>query len=177
MGNSRRQAIEEAFKTNKEIIIWIEPEKYTFIKEIKKCVESIINHEADMVIPKRKSLATYPLAQQYVEPFANLMWKDVTGLDLDIWSGFKVFKRTLSKYFLDYNGEYGDKWESIVIPVIDAIANGERVVGVEIDYVHPIEQTKSEEGNFDFHRKRIEQLNNFLKIEEHWKKCMDNKKK
>jgi len=79
--------------------------------------------------------------------------------------------RALSNYFLEYNREYGDKWDSIYIPVMDIMHGGHRVRGVEINYNHPKEQTEIEENNIIFHRKRLEQLINLLNsLEAHWKK-------
>ncbi|MFH1637021.1 MAG: hypothetical protein ABIB71_01185, partial [Candidatus Woesearchaeota archaeon] len=162
MGKGRRQVLKLAYETGKEIIAWIEPEKDSVIPELFKAVLPIVEGSADLVIPKRRSLETYPLLQQYAENMGNLFWKDLTGHDLDMWIGVRVFKRELVNYFLDYKGEYGDEWDSIFIPVMDAIVDGKTVKGVEINYVHPKEQTEIEEHDLQFHRKRLEQLNNFI---------------
>lgn len=157
-GNSRREAIWYASNLGKDVIVWMEPEKAPYIPEIAKTVRPIVNGSADMVVPKRKSLKSYPSMQQSLERAGNLLWEKLTGLDLDVCFGPKAWRRELSSYFLDYGGEYGDAWGIIFIPVMDAISDGKRVISVEVDYTHPPEQTKVEEDDLEFHLKRIEQL-------------------
>jgi glycosyltransferase involved in cell wall biosynthesis len=171
MGPGRRQAIREAYGLERNVIVWTEPEKEGYIPEIAKTVKPIIEGNADMVIPKRKSLESYPLTQQHTETFINLYWKDMTGTDLDIIFGPRTWKRDMSHYFLDYDGEYGDRWDSIFIPVVNAVFDGKRVVGVEVDYTHPKKQTEIEEHDLGFHRKRIDQINNITGLSNfHWNK-------
>ncbi|MBL7100450.1 MAG: hypothetical protein ISS23_00680 [Nanoarchaeota archaeon] len=171
MGTGRRQVIKEAYNTNREIIAWTEPEKEDYIPEIIKTAVPIIEDIADLVVPKRKSLKSYPLEQQYAEKLGNLFWKELTGYDLDMWSGPRTWKREFSNYFLDYMGEYGDKWDSIFIPVIDVILDGKKVLSVEVNYTHPKEQAELEEHDLIFFMKRIEQLTELTKaLETHWKK-------
>lgn len=171
MGSGRRQAIKEALDTNKEVIAWTEPEKESYIPEIVKTAKPVIEGYADLVVPKRKSLKSYPTAQQYAEPLGNSFWKRLTGYDLDMWFGPRTWKKELSHYFLDYNGEYGDKWDSIFVPVMDAIFDGKKIISVEVKYTHPKKQTEIEEHDLNFYTKRIEQLSNLLNsLETHWKK-------
>jgi len=175
LGNSRTQAFKEAYETGKEIIIWTEPEKESFITEIEKVILPLLENKADIIIPRRKSLSTYPLAQQYIESFGNAFWKELTSIDLDIWGGMRAFKRELCRYFLDYKGEYGNKWEILLVPIMNMIIDKKRIASIEIDYIHPREQTRVEEHNLEFYKKRVEQLNNLtIPLEEYWKEL--NKK-
>ena len=171
MGASRREAFREAYDRGAEIIIWMEPEKHDYIRNIEKSIKPIIENKAEMVIPKRKSFNSYPKAQQYIEPFANLFWKELTKADLDVWFGVRIFKRELAHYFLEYRGEYGDKWDSLFIPIINALADGIIIKSVEINYRHDSIQTKSEEHSLEFYKKRIEQLNLLMiTCENHWRR-------
>jgi len=171
IGPCRRQAIRGALDTKREVIAWTEPEKESYISEIYKTAKPIIEDYADMVVPRRKSLKSYPTAQQYAEPFGNSFWKALTGHDLDMWFGPRTWRKEISDYFLGYNGEYGDKWDSIFIPVMDAIFDEKNVISVEVKYTHPKKQTEIEEHNLRFYTKRIEQLDNLLNsLETHWKK-------
>lgn len=104
-------------------------------------------------------MESYPLVQQYIEPLGNAFWKEVTGTDLDMWIGPRTWKKELSDYFINYDGKYGDKWDSIFIPVMNIIADGYKVKGVEIDYVHPKIQTEIEEKLKDFNSRRVDQYN------------------
>lgn len=171
MGKSRRQAIKAAHDSGRDVIVWSEPEKECYVAEISKTVEPIVNGSSDLVVPKRRSLDSYPTAQQFAEPFGNAFWKALTGTDLDVWFGPRTWRRELSGLFLDYNGEYGDKWDSIFIPVLDVLNRGDRIASVEVDYTHPKIQRDREESDLVFYRKRVEQLQNLMEaLENHWKK-------
>ena len=153
------------------IVGWMEPEKEGYVSQIEKTVVPILNNEADLVVPKRKSLKSYPISQQYAEHFGNTIWKELTGVALDMWSGPRTWKRELSSYFLDYKGEYGDLWDSIFIPVMNVIYDGKGVLSVDINYTHPKEQTELEEGDSEFSIKRLNQLNNLIPaLKTHWAK-------
>lgn len=158
IGPPRRQAIEIANRIGREVDSWIEPEKYTYILEHHKTVEPIILGYADMVVPERKSMKSYPKFQRYSEWLANKYFYTLTGKKLDVMIGPRTWRRELSRYFLEYNGEYGDGSEYIFIPVMNAIINGERVIGVDVDFTYPEEQKVIEEDNEIFEWKRILQL-------------------
>ena len=171
MGQSRRLAINLADSFEKRITAWTEPEKEHYIPELWKTALPILEDKADMTVPDRRPLNTYPDFQRKSEDLGNLFFKDLTKQDLDIWCGPRTWRRDLSRYYTDYNGEYGDRWDSIFIPVIDAILAGERVLGVKVDYKHPNEQTAFEDGNIDLHMKRIIQLETLTKaMKTHWEK-------
>lgn len=170
MGQSRRKALELAKNSQKEVIVWMEPEKDSFISEIHKTAKPIIDDIADLVVPNRGELTTYPTAQQYAEPLGNLFWQQLTEYKLDMWSGPRIMNPKASEYFISYDGKYGDRWESIFIPVIDAIKNGSRVLSIDVDYTHPRFQTQLEEHNEQMTMKRLDQLYSLCKaIEIYWR--------
>lgn len=161
MGEQRRKAIQYVFDQGADIIVWMEPEKEPFISLIGRTAEPIIEGRADMVVPERNSLELYPAFQQASEKSGNAFWKELTGVRLDVFFGPRVWRRKLSSYFLDLNVEkYGDKW-AIYIPVLNAIIDGEIVVGVRVDYIHPKKQTEVEKHDPEFQLKRQSQLENF----------------
>lgn len=170
MGAGRRQSIRAAYDTNKEVIAWTEPEKKDYVKSICYTVVPILAHKAKMVIPERKSLESYPLAQQYAEKFGNIFWHQITDTKLDMWFGPRTFSRELVECFLKYDGIYGDRWDSIFIPVMDIVFDNPRdVIGIEIDYTHPWNQKMIEDMNSYFTKKRLDQLNNLMPaIKDHW---------
>ena len=172
-GEKRRRAIQLATDSEREIVVAMEAEKADFVKEILTTTKLVFDGVADLVVPRRKSIKSYPTAQQLAEPLGNLFWKELTGYDLDIWFGPRVWNRDLSNYFLDYGGEHGDVWDSIFIPVMDAIVDGKRVVGVDVDYRHPQQQTEVEEQDLRFIRKRIIQLENLTDaMQKHYHECL-----
>ncbi|MEK6825665.1 MAG: hypothetical protein AABY00_02675 [Nanoarchaeota archaeon] len=171
MGNSRREAFQAAFDTRKEVIIWMEPEKHDFIRSIPQVTEPLLEGKVDLVIPRRRSLSSLPLAQQYIEPFANLFWKTLTHTDFDIWFGIRAMRREIVPYFSKYGSVYADTWDILVMPLMDMLYKGAHIGSVSIDYEHDASQTRDEENSLAFFKKRVEQLNALtLPLEEYWTK-------
>ena len=127
-----------------------------------KTISPILNREAAIVVPKRKSFKSYPTAQQHSERFVNNFWKELTGTEFDITFGPRTMNRKGYSYFIDYERygyRFGDKWESLFLPLIDFIKAGKTIISVEVDYRHPASQRQYEEGNLKMTMKRLEQLN------------------
>lgn len=164
MGPSRRQALQEAAKIAGQdgILAWLEPEKATFVPFLAEVVKYLLSQQADIVIPRRKSLESYPEFQQHFEWLNNYIFQIYTERDLDHCVGVRVFRSDITPFFLNYRGEYGDKWDSLIVPLLRIIGAGKRVVEVEIDYVHPPEQTATEGTASDFEH-RLEQLINTVR--------------
>lgn len=175
-GPSIRQAIREAMNFDRDIIAHTQPEKNEYIPEIAKTALPILEGHAEMVIPKRRSMTSYPFFQQQAESLGNHFWKELTGTDLDMWFGCRIWKRDMSQYFLNYDGKYGDRWESIYIPIMDVIFDGKRVIGQEVDFTYPPNQKETEDKNPSFSRKRIEQLENLTgALYQHWRAKKPNR--
>ncbi len=162
MGATRRQAIEIAMLQQAEVIVWMEPEKCTLTRYIPELVKRLMLAEASILIPRRQSLDSYPPYQAVKELEGNSAVAEFTSRpDLDLWFGPRVFDRRGAKYFLDYQGENGDRWESIFIPVLQALKAGEKVASHTVDYIHPPEQTAAETDPV-MDRKRDDQLVSLL---------------
>lgn len=168
MGQSRRKAIKIGFDKKTDFIMWIEPEKEAIIESIPQIVSALV-HGADMVIPQRTSVTSYPIFQQHTEQLGNMFWNALTGSNTDIYFGPAAWKNELSHYFLDYTGHYGDKWDSIYIPIMDVLIGKKNVVSVAVDYTHPQSQTEVEGESFQTHLKRLEQLHTLSEsFSAHW---------
>ena len=190
IGESRRECIQYAHNLGTPVVAWMEPEKLDYVKEVIKTAIPILEGKANLVVPDARIMTPqgyrlhgYPTSQQNEELYGDDCWRELTGLDLDIWRGPRTWTRNSSKHFLNYDGKknflkvngqkipYGDKWDSIFIPVIQAILDGEKVIGVNVDYTHPKEQTKLEEGNFGATLKRLDQLTNLVPaFTDYWNK-------
>lgn len=164
MGAGRRQALAEAAKLAGQngVVIWMEPEKWMLVRCLNKAAGPILDNEADLVIPARESLESYPPEQAYAELMGNLAIKYLLGQWYDFWFGPFVANRRALHFFLEYRGKYGDKWDSIHIPRLHVIKAGLRLASVEVNYIHPSEQTAEETGNMDFFAKRLDQLQNMV---------------
>lgn len=168
MGAARRQAIQAALDS--QCIIWLEPEKAPLVPLLAPVVRKITVDGIDLVVPRRASLASYPQYQQYCELTGNHEVGNLTGRpELDLWFGPRVMNPRVAKLFTGYDGEYGDRWDSIFAPVARAIAMDEpqssqsagkpiKVASVVVDYRHPPEQTAAESNDKTMDRKRDQQL-------------------
>lgn len=161
MGASRRQALQAALDDSDkgDVFVWIEPEKYPLVPLLGAGLAKVTADGIDMVLPRRDNLDSYPQYQQFCELRGNWQVGNLTGRpDLDFWFGPRVMNRRATEYFTGYNGEYGDRWDSIFVPVARALAAGLRVESVVVDYVHPPQQTAAEAGDETMDRKRDQQL-------------------
>lgn len=76
--------------------------------------------------------------------------------------GPRSFKKDISKYFLNYGGEFGDKWDALNIPLLNAVLDKKKVESFDVNYEHPPQQTEFEKSNLNYNLKRIAQLNNIV---------------
>jgi hypothetical protein len=165
MGAGRRLALAQAghMAGPDGVVVWMEPEKLPFVQFLSEVAEPIFAGLADLVIPKRSSMHTYPHEQQHAEALGNATVYNLTGRHWDFWFGPKVMNQRALQLFLDYEGKYGDKWDAIMIPSLRAIASSDyRVRSVEVNYLHPKGQTEQEEGNNNFVMHRVGQLANIV---------------
>ncbi len=166
MGPGRRQALGEAGRMagRDGVTVWMEPEKWPLVAELGKVVAPIVLGEADCVVPSRtvEGLSSYPPEQVHAELLGNQAFAYISGQPLDVWFGPFGCNELALQYFLGYQGEYGDKWDSIIIPRLRLIRDRRRVRSVPVTYTHPRSQTEQETGNLDFLIKRIEQLMNLV---------------
>ncbi len=159
MGKARRQALRRALAVSSErsAIVWMEPEKYPLVPLLGEAAADVTDHGYDLVMLRRKSLASYPPEQAMAYQLIALATKYLTGIDCDFGWGPTVLSKRAVQYYLDYQGEYGDRWDSIHIPKLRIIRDGLPWKVVEVDYRHPPEQTAAETG-WPLFRKRIQQV-------------------
>lgn len=190
MGESRRSALEKASSLEGvEFFLYADPEKDDLITQQNICnmLQILRNNEADIVVPQRKSLESYPPFQAWIEKRAN---KRATKLakgyneshevakHLDLWFGPKMMNLAGSKFFENYNRDKGklDKWDSIIVPVIEAHNAGLRIGTVEVDYEVDTTRRDSEVSHPEIaksmSRKRLEQYVKILEAvgDEYWKR-------
>lgn len=166
MGECRREAMRCAavLGDDEGVVVWSEPEKHPLVCDIGKIAEPILSGRVDMVVPQRSEvgMASYPPEQADAERIGNRAFQYLTGLALDVWFGVFAANAKALRYFLEYNGEYGDLWDSIIVPRVTAIKDGVCVASVPVSYTHPPEQTSQETGNVGFLLKRLAQLQNLV---------------
>jgi hypothetical protein len=158
MGAARRKAMRRAGELAgpNGIVLWAEPEK-----PLAHLVDTMVQpflHGCDLVIPSRESLDSYPPEQAYAEKLGNQFVQYLLGKELDFWFGPMLMNQSALDFVLDYDGYWGDVWDSLMVPRLRAFAAGLAIGTVEVDYVHPQAQTAEESGDIEFLMKRIEQL-------------------
>lgn len=162
MGMQRRQALAEALQVAGPhgVVVWMEPEKCTFVGKIRSLAEPLLSGRCDLVLPRRMSLASYPPEQQRTESVQDMAFCAATGMAWDVSFGPFLANRRALRYFLRYRGEYGDQWDSIFAPRLRALKVGLRIRTPLVSYVHPRAQTRAETGDPDYFLKRIAQVAN-----------------
>ena len=196
LGGGRREAFQKALeiadseRIENPVIVWIEAEKDNFINETNLSrLQDEIKKGTNIIIPERgeKAWKQLPEIQGFLEQraegkFQQILENETEGAfnkKLDIWFGPKVFNREGAKYFLEYNkeGNKTDLWDSLMVPVVEAIKKGEKVESVEMDFLYDtglIESDSSKEASI----KRIEQYTQILAAlgDEDWQKFFENAK-
>jgi hypothetical protein len=154
LGAARRQAIRMALQTDAQLLVYTELEKDSFLQCLPKILAAIPNASGVFLIPARESLHSYPAFQAQSEQRLNRVFKELTGLPLDVAFGPRIWSRELSKYFLDYQGEYGDSWEFLFIPLLRALAEAVTLSSCSIDYTNPPDQSAAEQHSSQYFIKR-----------------------
>jgi len=158
MGAARREAIKHGIELGAKVFAYTELEKVSLIPELPKFAKLVMEGASSLLLPARQSMDSYPELQKYSETLGNAFWHKLTGLKLDLWFGPRIFDLNAAEYFLSYQGEYGDAWDSIIIPVMRAVAASERVASAPSSYIHPEAQRKIEDGSLEYLKKRLLQL-------------------
>ncbi len=105
---SRREALGYADKfaveNNISILDWCEPEKVDHVHSIDYLVKRMKESGADLIVPHRISMRSYPESQEFSERFGNHLhtnngYVDIHGMPLDQFNGPHMWKRQMTPYF------------------------------------------------------------------------------
>lgn len=146
-----QQSFVEAPRAAKpDFFLWTEPEKDDLIRLIPQIVAPLRAEEADIVVVGRTeaSWRTCPVLQSESERRANAIYREATGLDLDVFRGPVAFNRRSLPFFAACDPmKYGATTGYIQhIAPLEAHANGLTVAGVNVDFFYPLAQRAEEEG-------------------------------
>ena len=164
IGNIRREAIREACLRYQcaNYLCWLEPEKPDIIKSILPMVHKMEKDKASLGIFNRNDMSSYPPEQSHYYQFCRAVATQFIGFDIDYAFGPMIMTRSSASYFLEYQGEYGDKWDSILVPRLRIIKNGLAVSVLPINFQNDRRMTRVESGNPTIILKRLEQFNNVV---------------
>lgn len=183
MGFGRRQVIRVASNSfpipeyeSENITLWTEPEK-----DLSPYINDIIlplcadKKYANIVIPERMSLSSYPTFSQSWERIISKMASRIIGGEpQDYCFGPRALDQLAVKFFLNYPGlqtGLSDRHASIFCPLQDAKHAGLHIVGVKVDFQYPQNQRDAEEGDFKTVNKRIrvlEELSDTMHARQQW---------
>ncbi|HRH22394.1 MAG TPA: hypothetical protein PLB51_00175 [Candidatus Paceibacterota bacterium] len=142
MGQSRRECFNAGLATEAEVLVWLEPEKYTLVPLLGPCIARVMRGATDVVIPRRRNLDGYPQYQHWSELRANWELGNITKrFDIDFYIGPRIMNRQAAMIMAAYQPiHYGDNWEILFIPLLWFLTGGVAIDSVIVDYVHPVEQ-------------------------------------
>lgn len=118
----------------------------------------VVDGGSPLVMFRRANLDSYPPEQVHAYQMVQLAFRYLTNINCDFLFGPVALSHRATDYFLAYKSEYGDMWDSIHIPKLHIIQDGLPWTQVTIDYQHPQEQTRAEQGNMDLFMRRVEQI-------------------
>ncbi len=164
MGNIRREALREGLRRfpTAPFYVWLEPEKPKLPVFVEDVIRLMQMTEANLGLFNRTSMDSYPDEQAHYYMFCRSVASALLGFDIDYAFGPMVLTRQAVQRFLDYSGEYGDKWESILIPRLRLLKEGDQIVQLSVDFRNDPRMTAVESGNPLMILKRIEQFNNVV---------------
>jgi hypothetical protein len=164
MGNIRKEALLAALDRfpNAEYLCWLEPEKTDMVRFIEPMHARMTREQSALGMFKRMDMSSYPPEQTHYYLFCRAVASQLAGFDLDYAFGPMIMTRATTSYFLEYQGEYGNKWDSILIPRLRIIKAGAGLSTLPIGFRNDPRMTRAESGNETIILKRIEQLNNVV---------------
>jgi len=164
MGNIRREVISMARSLfpNAEFYCWLEPEKPNLIKHIFPIITVMSRENSTLGLFNRAGMTSYPSEQAYYYLFCRAAASKLMGFDLDYAFGPMIISKSAIRWFLEYNGEYGDKWDAILVPRLRIIKQRMRITLLPINFENDPRMTAVESGNSSVILKRLEQFNNII---------------
>ena len=164
IGKIRREALRAAMDKFPlaSHYFWLEPEKPDMPRFLETMVHLMRAEDATLGLFNRIGMGSYPEEQAYYYLFCRAVASKLVGFDLDYAFGPMVVSRESASYFLQYAGEYGDKWEAILIPRLRAIRQNARIAILPVNFKNDPRMTETESGNPSLIMKRVEQFNNVI---------------
>jgi hypothetical protein len=164
MGGVRREALQKAVQVHPEFeyYLWMEPEKPGLISSIPSICDSLSASSPVLCLFNRIHMDSYPPEQACYYGFVRAVATALIGFDFDYGFGPMVLTKQAVPYFMSYRSNFGDLWDSILVPRLRVIKSGAPYRILPLDFVNDLRMTRMEQGNSQMILKRIEQLNNVV---------------
>jgi hypothetical protein len=164
MGNIRREILSTACSLvpNAAYYCWLEPEKPDIVRYIPLMIERMLQQRSILGLFNRSEMQSYPAEQAYYYLFCRAVATKLIGFDLDYAFGPMVMSPAAVRHFLEYNGEYGDKWDAILVPRLRIINQRAGFSLLPVSFRNDPRMTSVESGNPTIILKRLQQFNNIV---------------
>lgn len=166
MAESRKEAIKAGVNQfpRANHYLWLEPEK----PDLPRCAlllsRRMTTERAALGLFNRtlKSMSTYPTEQRLLYDFCRTIASRILGCDIDYAFGPMILTRDTLPFFLGYDGEYGNRWNSILIPRLRVIHSCLKVVFLPVLFRNDQRIYNAENGDIKFLLKRFDQFNEII---------------
>ncbi len=165
IGNIRREALSKAseYFPEAQYFCWLEPEKPDLVQFIEPMAYKMQKEQSVFGIFNRTDMASYPPEQAYYYLFCRAVASQLIGFDIDYAFGPMMMTTKTISYFLKYSGDnYGDKWDSILVPRLHIIKDKLKISILPINFKNDKRMTDIESGNTTMILKRLKQFNNVI---------------
>jgi len=164
MGGIRRQALRSASSAfpHATHFLWCEPEKPAFAQIAFANAEAIVSSGDTSYFFNRLSMTSYPAEQAHYYLFARSVASALLLFDFDYAFGPMILARCALRHFVEYRSEYGDLWDSILVPRLRLMKSGLPFQILNVAFQNDCRMTKVETGHPGIILKRLQQLNNVI---------------
>lgn len=163
IGHARRQALHAARESiPSPYYLWVEPEKPDLPRFANRLKRLMKREETRLGLFNRISLKSYPVEQALYYAFCRSVASQCIGFPIDYGFGPMIIANDAVDEFLSYRGDYGDLWDSILIPQLRILRTDRKISILRVPFRNDSRMTHVESGNPTFVLKRVEQLANVI---------------
>lgn len=161
IGYVRREAIKAGIDKIPGVryYLWLEPEKPSFPIIVSKIITDL---DTEFCFFNRHSMNSYLPEQACYYLFCRWIASQLIGFDVDYAFGPMILTKVSARVFLEYEGEYGDLWDSILIPRLRIIRGNIPYEVKTVEFHNDPRMTAIESGILKMFLKRIEQFRNVI---------------
>lgn len=150
IGNVYRQGLQLALEQS-EFAAYAEPEKVSYVPEISRTIQPLLDGTADLVVPKRTlfGFRSYPAVQRRTEALGNAFFSRLAGQQIDAFFRPESLNPEAARRFLSYERisfpSKEDSHDAHIVPILECVASKLEVKSVQVNYLHPQIQREIEE--------------------------------
>jgi hypothetical protein len=164
MGAARREVFAKGLELFPSAVhyLWLEPEKSHLPQHALRLSRQMLSQDAVLGLFNRGRMNSYPQEQAYYYLFCRAVASQLFGFDTDYAFGPMIMTKKSLPYFLDYRGDYGNLWDSILIPRVRLFYDRERICISHAAFQNDERMKLAESGDPEFILKRVRQIDNVI---------------